>query len=61
MGDDSFAACHLHQVLKSDDDDDVDVDDDGGDGQMHCTRCTTLGLASIDNSSSLQSGEQVTF
>ena len=24
-------------------------------------RCTTLGLASIDNSSSLQSGEQVTF
>ena len=34
MGDDSFAACHLHQVLKSDDDD-VVVDDEGGDGQMH--------------------------
>ena len=41
MGDDSFAACHLHQVLKSDDDDVVDessvvgVNDEGGDGQMH--------------------------
>ena len=34
MGDDSFAACHLHQVLKSDDDDVVD-DDEGGDGQVH--------------------------
>ena len=35
MGDDSFAACHLHQVLKSDDDDDVVDDDEGGDGQLH--------------------------
>ena len=34
MGDDSFAACHLHQVLKSDDDGVVD-DDEGGDGQVH--------------------------
>ena len=42
MGDDSFAACHLHQVIKSDDDDVVDEssddvvdDDEGGDGQLH--------------------------